>query len=70
MDQVLRAGEVQRITGLSRTTLWRQEREGKFPGRRKLGKRSVGWMASEIARWLESRAQVDVTRSTGLLHEP
>jgi len=55
MDQILRSAEVRKLTGLSRTTLWRFERGGDFPARRKLGERSVGWLASEVSAWLETR---------------
>ena len=32
-DRILRAYEVQQIVGLSRSTIWRLERKGKFPVR-------------------------------------
>jgi prophage regulatory protein len=31
--------------------------EGTFPKPVKLGKRAVGWRASDIAAWLESRSE-------------
>jgi len=34
------------------------EREGKFPARRKLGGRAVGWMLSEIQEWLQNQPKV------------
>jgi len=55
MDRILRYAEVRRLTGLSGPTLWRLEQEREFPARRKLSNRSVGWMASEIEAWLETR---------------
>jgi prophage regulatory protein len=55
LDSILRIKEVLRITGLSRTTLWRLERIRKFPKRRKLGARAIGWLASEIRAWVDSR---------------
>ena len=55
MDKMLRLAEVMERTGLSRTTIWRYEREGSFPRRRKIGKTMVGWLASEIETWLNSR---------------
>ncbi len=54
-DRIVRAGEVQKITGLSRTTVWRLERRGEFPDRVPLGPGSVGWKLSEVERWVSTR---------------
>jgi len=43
------------MTGLSRMTIYRLERAGLFPARRKLGENSVGWIDEEIASWIDSR---------------
>jgi prophage regulatory protein len=55
-DRFIREAEVQRITGLSRTTRWRLEREGKFPSRRQLSENAVAWLESEIRAWCTSRS--------------
>ncbi len=60
--RILRRAEVQRITGLSATTIWRRERDGAFPKRRRLGPRAVGWLASEVLAWAESRVPVATAR--------
>ena len=57
LDRFLRTPEVLRISGLSRVTLWRLERLGKFPLRRKLSVNSVGWLESEVFLWLEKKRQ-------------
>lgn len=54
-EVVLREKKVIDITGLSRTTIWRQEREGKFPRRIKISERAVWWLKSDILNWLENR---------------
>ncbi len=54
-NQMLRAPEVMARTGLSRTTIWRRVRAGTFPAPTELGVNSVGWPASAITAWLESR---------------
>lgn len=51
--KIIRSAEVTRKTGLSRTTLWRLEREGKFPRRIQLGENSVGWSEDEIHEWID-----------------
>jgi len=55
-DRFIRETEVQRITGLSRTTRWRLERAGEFPSRRRLSANAVGWLEREIRSWVASRA--------------
>ncbi len=52
---ILRTRDVTRVTGLSRTTVWRLERAGKFPPRMRLGENSVGWLEEEVRSWIESR---------------
>ena len=53
--RLIRIAEVQRITGLSRTTIWRRERAGDFPRRRRLGSNSVAWVLAEVIGWCHSR---------------
>ena len=52
---ILRTAAVIRLTGLSRTTLSRLERQGEFPARVRLGLNSVGWKEEEVARWIDAR---------------
>lgn len=54
---IYRRPEVERITGLSRSTLYAMMADGSFPKPVKLGKRAVGWREVDIAVWLESRTQ-------------
>lgn len=58
-DRFMREPEVHNITGLSRTTRWRLEREGKFPRRRAISDASVGWLESEIDSWVADRQTVE-----------
>ncbi len=55
-DRVARKPEVFRITGMSDTTIWRMEQEGKFPKRLRLGGSACGWLLSEVSAWLQQRA--------------
>ena len=54
-DRILRSHEVQEMTGLSRTTIWRLERKGEFPARVALCAGSVGWRLSEVDTWVRGR---------------
>ena len=59
MTKILRAPEVTERTGLSRTSLWRREKAGQFPARRRLGPNAVGWVEAEITAWIEARPTVN-----------
>lgn len=59
-DQILRLNDVKQLAGnISRTTIWRMERDGNFPKRVSIGARAVGWRQSEIMRWIETRTPVN-----------
>ena len=51
ISPLLRRPEVERQTGLSRATIYRQMDEGTFPRPRRIGRRAVAWLASEIDAW-------------------
>jgi len=51
----LRESQVAVLTGLSKSTRWRLEKYEDFPKRRQLSTRSVGWLASEIEEWMQTR---------------
>lgn len=52
--KVVKVDQVRSITSLSRTTIWRLERDGKFPARVRLCSTSVGWYEDEILAWLNT----------------
>ncbi|WP_227288069.1 AlpA family transcriptional regulator [Boseongicola sp. H5] len=54
-ERILRRPDVETLVGLSRSTLYAMIADGTFPKPLKLGKRAVGWRASDIDAWLESR---------------
>ena len=56
--QFLRRPEVVKKTGLSYPTIWRKERAGDFPRRRRLGPNAVAWVDDEIDAWIKSRLAV------------
>jgi predicted DNA-binding transcriptional regulator AlpA len=58
MAKLLRFPGVQVKTGgLSRTTIWRLERDGQFPKRRLITGKIVAWDEGEIDDWIKSRSQ-------------
>ncbi len=42
-------------TGLSRSTLYAYIAQGLFPRQRRLGRRRVAWLASEVLAWITTR---------------
>jgi prophage regulatory protein len=54
---MLKLKEVQKITGLSRSSIYSYIDKGIFPAQVKLGERSVAWVEEEITGWLKGRIQ-------------
>ena len=54
-DVLLTRREVERRTGLSRSTLYRKMREGTFPVPLKVSERAVRWRDSDIRAYVDSR---------------
>jgi prophage regulatory protein len=54
-ERILRQPEIERRTGLSRTTIWRLERSGDFPPRRRVLSNTIGWLESEVDEWIQTR---------------
>ena len=61
-EMFLRWPAVHKRTGLSRSTIWRIERRGEFPKRRRLSAGAVGWRGSEIDAWVDGRHAVTTDR--------
>lgn len=55
VNTVLRRADVERATGLPRSTLYEMMSKGTFPKSIPLGKRSVGWLETEILAWQRAR---------------
>ena len=54
-DRLLRRREVEKITGMSRSSIYRLMQEGEFPRPVGVGPRAVRWKVSDIEAWIESR---------------
>jgi len=50
---LLNSDEVQALTGLSYSSLYKMAKADKFPSPRRLGPTRNAWRAAEIAAWLE-----------------
>ena len=51
----LRLGDVMRVTGLARSTVYRLMAENGFPAPCRLARRAVGWRSDDIAQWSAAR---------------
>lgn len=56
-DRLLRWPEVFRLTGISRTTIWRMEKQGRFPRHVNVSPSIAGWWASDVEAFLDSLKQ-------------
>lgn len=54
-DRLLRLPDVVRCTGLSRSSIYALQGDGKFPKSIKLSLRAVAWSEQQIQRWIEQR---------------
>jgi len=50
--RILRLKEVIRLTGLSKSSIYKRIEEGTLPRQVRLGGRAVGWWEHEIQEWL------------------
>ena len=57
LSRFLSPKDVNRLTGLSLTTLWRMRRRGELPEPVRLSPGRVGWTEDAIAAWLAERAE-------------
>lgn len=56
--EVIKINEVARLTGLSKASVYRLSKAGELPRQIKIGKRSAGWIASEIQDFIKQRMDV------------
>jgi prophage regulatory protein len=58
-DRILRIRDVEKITGLSNTTIWRERQRGTFPEPVKISAGRLGWRASDLSAWLDARRPIN-----------
>ena len=52
---ILRLPEVLNEVGLSRSTVYKLIKDGRFPAPIKLGPRASGWIREELSEWIAGR---------------
>ena len=54
--KILRRKDVEKMVGLSRSTIYKLMNQGSFPKAIRLGPRAVGWRISDIENWINQQA--------------
>lgn len=65
MEKILRLPLVTERTGKSRSGIYAAIAQGAFPAPIDLGKRSVGWLESDITAWISDRINDRNQRRSG-----
>jgi prophage regulatory protein len=53
-DRILKRPEVEKLTGLSRSEIYRRLETKTFPTQVRLGPKAVGWKMSDLQKWIDS----------------
>ena len=71
-DRLLRRREVEELTGLSRASIYRLMRRGRFPLPVRVSATAVRWKASDITVWIQSRpvATSELNSTTAVWKSP
>lgn len=56
-DRIIRLKELIKITGVSKSHIYRSVESGSLPSPFRIGKRAVGWRLSAINAWLDAAEQ-------------
>ena len=55
VDKIYRLPCVIDMTGLCRSSIYDGVRKGTFPSPVRIGKRAIGWRASDLMKWIDAR---------------
>ena len=67
--QILRLNDVIKKIGLSRSSIFKMIDANSFPQSISLNERAIGWLASEIDDWIDSRITISKKLNTQQLKE-
>ncbi|MEL7832769.1 helix-turn-helix transcriptional regulator [Fodinibius sp. Rm-B-1B1-1] len=57
--KIIRVSDLAEMLNVSRVTVWRMQKRGELPPRKKFTNRCVGWKQSTIEDWFDSRPYAD-----------
>lgn len=55
--EIIRPKDLPKVTGLSRTTIWRLEKNNQFVKKIRLSQNAIGYRRSDIERWIANREE-------------
>ena len=55
MMRIIRTEDLTRRLGLSRATIFRNVKAGRFPAPIKISQRAIGWRIDEVGAWIAAR---------------
>ena len=64
LDQLLSTQDILKVTGKHRCTIHRWMSQGLFPLKAAQQGRRIGWLRTDVERWLQSSQPVDSTRES------
>lgn len=56
MMRIIRTEDLTRLLGLSRATIFRNVKAGRFPALMKISQRAIGWRIDDVEAWIAARA--------------
>ncbi len=59
----VRPGEVVKMLGVSKTTLWRMVRAGAFPRPVQITERTRGYLLDDVQAWMQARLEAVAARA-------
>jgi len=57
MNRIIRRPEVEYLTGIGRSAIYRGMQNGSFPKNLSLGGKAVGWKESDIQGWITKQIE-------------
>lgn len=58
MHKILRLRRVIETTGLAKSTIYKKISDKEFPSQISLGGKAVGWLESDVEKWIEGRVLI------------
>lgn len=58
---IIRPHELSLLLSVSKPTIWRMEKRGELPPRKRISQGCVGWLESDIEEWLRNRPAASET---------
>ena len=56
--RIIRTEDLTRRLGLSRATIFRKVKAGRFPAPIKISQRAIGWRIDDVEAWIAARAAI------------